>query len=63
MLIPAYVKAICMHGDGNGLRISIQAGIKKCEAGELVKKKAAYLSKGEWFEGNSWNALLWEIQE
>ena len=62
VLIPGFCESH-MHctWTGNGLRnIDFRPVLKRAEALELVKEKAASLSKGEWFEGNSWNELLWD---
>lgn len=62
VLIPGFCESH-MHATwtGNGLRtIDFRPVTRRADALRLIKERADTLPDGEWFQGNSWNELLWD---
>lgn len=65
MLVPGFIESH-MHAifTGQGLRNLDFRNVKtKAEMLAMIKERADSLPDGEWFQGNSWNQLTWDVQE
>lgn len=65
VLVPGFCEShIHAVFTGIGIRnIDLREVTTREEMLRKIKERAASLDSGEWFEGNSWNELIWEKQE